>query len=226
MDCEYCGNTFKDRVSLKIHQTRTKYCIKIQEDRGVVIPKKKLFKCEFCGAEMATDNKKRHLASCKVKKQMEFESKSKEVDDTNEILRVKEKEMKDMLGYIYELHERMHELEYFNEVYRDVLIKNNLGWEVFNKDGECDKIIVRVQTTPDVSPPSTPCVRVTRPKGEPDYNSMTNDEIRATFDDLLDKDRDDKDRKTKEKEKVDERIMNMSRGEIFKDFMGMSKEWL
>jgi len=66
MNCEFCNNTFSTKYVLKNHQKRAKYCIKFQKSKGNEVTVD-LYKCEHCFLEMAVENKKRHLNTCKMK---------------------------------------------------------------------------------------------------------------------------------------------------------------
>ena len=50
MQCEHCKKTFSNKFTLKTHQTKAKYCLKIQ---GKLKPKVKqtCFNCKFCNKE-------------------------------------------------------------------------------------------------------------------------------------------------------------------------------
>jgi hypothetical protein len=56
--CEYCGTTFTRSYSLKQHQTKTKYCIALQQVQKYI--------CEVCGKELSRkDSLRRHQESCR-----------------------------------------------------------------------------------------------------------------------------------------------------------------
>lgn len=61
MECEYCGNVFKNKYILSNHQRTARYCIELQE-KDVV----KKFSCEYCDATFTSNYRKiSHGNKCK-----------------------------------------------------------------------------------------------------------------------------------------------------------------
>lgn len=52
MECEYCKKTFSTPGNLKMHQEKTKRCLKIQNKEAA-----KIFKCNYCDREFTFKNK-------------------------------------------------------------------------------------------------------------------------------------------------------------------------
>lgn len=65
-DCEYCGRTFATVSSLNYHKKHTKYCLRIQEEKGHQIPTK--ITCEHCQHQFtAYSIYTAHLVTCRKK---------------------------------------------------------------------------------------------------------------------------------------------------------------
>lgn len=66
--CEFCSKSFASKSGMKIHQTRTKYCIKIQQKMNLNVVDK-LETCQYCCTKYEPKTIKRHLVTCKLKQQ-------------------------------------------------------------------------------------------------------------------------------------------------------------
>ena len=78
MKCSYCKNDFSSKSILNYHQKTAKYCLKIQESKGVEI--KYLFQCEFCYKNMSQQiDLERHQIKCSDKKESEITNKYQEI---------------------------------------------------------------------------------------------------------------------------------------------------
>ena len=63
MHCEYCNNTFKNMFTLKTHQTKTKYCLKLQGKTS----QKGDYICEYCSKDFTLKaSLEDHYNSCKA----------------------------------------------------------------------------------------------------------------------------------------------------------------
>ncbi len=85
--CEYCEHIFKNKGSLKLHQTTAKYCIKMQKNNDNKINK---YICEFCSKECTQQNNlSRHQQNCRKKYVVNIDLLSGnniELENTNKIL--------------------------------------------------------------------------------------------------------------------------------------------
>jgi hypothetical protein len=67
MECEFCKNTFSNKSSLVKHQKRTKYCIGLREEKGLIddIKKEVEIKCFGCEKVFTSkENLKYHTEKC------------------------------------------------------------------------------------------------------------------------------------------------------------------
>ena len=78
LTCNFCGKEFKTKYLLNIHQTQTKYCLKIQESKNSEKIISSLIKCKFCDKEFSSSTFKRHDLSCKKKIQFLLNEKDQE----------------------------------------------------------------------------------------------------------------------------------------------------
>ena len=59
-ECEFCKKTFSTKGNLKIHQTKTKYCLEIQNKNG-----NKEYCCEYCKKDFVTKSGlDKHIKNC------------------------------------------------------------------------------------------------------------------------------------------------------------------
>ena len=66
-NCEFCNNSFSDKVTLKRHQKTAKYCVKLQDAGSVSQNKKHL--CDFCDKEYTQKTDlNRHMCICVEKR--------------------------------------------------------------------------------------------------------------------------------------------------------------
>jgi len=77
MECEYCKNTFSDKYVLKNHQKRAKFCLIIQKENNIEVDSQ-LIKCFYCEHLSGPGHLKRHLLTCKKKKEFDLNKKSEE----------------------------------------------------------------------------------------------------------------------------------------------------
>ena len=56
IQCQFCSNMFGDTKMLRQHQKKTKYCLKIQEDKDKSVKKEndEELSCQFCGKQFKT----------------------------------------------------------------------------------------------------------------------------------------------------------------------------
>ena len=78
LTCNFCGKEFKTKYLLNIHQTQTKYCLKIQESQNYIKIIQSLIKCKFCDKDFSSSTFKRHDLSCKKKIQFLLNEKDQE----------------------------------------------------------------------------------------------------------------------------------------------------
>ena len=88
MECEYCKNSFASKVSLYLHQTRSKYCLEKQGKQ----PKKE-WCCDECGKNFTqSTNCKRHQKICgqsKRKRIKTIDAQIKALEQEKEKLQIK-----------------------------------------------------------------------------------------------------------------------------------------
>lgn len=66
--CEYCKKDFTNKTTLKRHQNKTQYCLKIQE-------KQNKFTCSFCNKILSTEKKlSTHHNLCNKKIEVSYEN--------------------------------------------------------------------------------------------------------------------------------------------------------
>jgi len=78
LTCQFCSKEFKTKYLLNIHQTQTKYCLKIQESQNYQKIIQSLIKCKFCDKDFSSSTFKRHDLSCKKKIQFLLNEKDQE----------------------------------------------------------------------------------------------------------------------------------------------------
>jgi hypothetical protein len=69
MECPYCKNIFTNKHNLKAHQTRVKYCLKIQEKYNTNVSKISFKLCVDCDKKFSVNNYNKHIITCKNKLQ-------------------------------------------------------------------------------------------------------------------------------------------------------------
>lgn len=115
--CEFCDNEFSSKSSLNLHQKKAKYCLKKQEEIGIVKDNVH-YPCSLCNKEFSTKgNKDVHEQNCKITYNMhnklmlelkdEYDNKIKELNKT-----------------IIELEKQISEYKGKNDAYSEQ-IKNN-----------------------------------------------------------------------------------------------------
>jgi hypothetical protein len=130
--CEYCSNSFKNKIILKNHQNRAKYCITIQQTKNI-LRDNELKKCIFCLKSYASNTLKRHLDTCKIKKEVEKENKKLkkkeykkkdctsciELNDKNILIKNLEEEIKNLKDTLQEKEITISRLLIYNEIYKE-----------------------------------------------------------------------------------------------------------
>ena len=71
--CQYCGKYCKTKNLLHIHQTQTKYCLKIQESQNSQEIISSLVVCKYCNKNFSKGNFNIHDSTCKKKIQLKDE---------------------------------------------------------------------------------------------------------------------------------------------------------
>jgi hypothetical protein len=134
MECQYCKKILQTKSSLNSHQTKTKYCLKLQGKENI----KGLFLCEGCNKDF---NRKLHLTD-HIKVCEYCIPKVKELLKKIEIL---EKEKKDWLQEkkdLVKLHSDMIQTLVKNPRKTTNIHNNTLNLSVFNKSEEDIKKMV------------------------------------------------------------------------------------
>lgn len=76
VNCEYCGKEFSTKPNLKVHQTKTKYCLDIQKLKGIV-PELIYYNCRYCDKQFSIKyNLHVHENTCKYPYTQEYETKN------------------------------------------------------------------------------------------------------------------------------------------------------
>lgn len=83
MDCSFCHNKFSNKQNLNAHQSRAKYCLKIQNKKPDLE-----YNCDSCGKSfMSTTTLRRHKSSCSSKDLVvDLHKRIKELEDKNILL--------------------------------------------------------------------------------------------------------------------------------------------
>ena len=77
MNCQYCHNNFKNSYTLKTHQTKTKYCLKLQGLTNIVGE----YCCEYCNKDFTLRSSLQdHYDSCKANTKYVRKYKAKCID--------------------------------------------------------------------------------------------------------------------------------------------------
>jgi hypothetical protein len=107
MDCEFCKQKLSSLSNLNYHKKTNKKCLQVQNNNDVsaFIP------CEFCNKTFTSQIMKKHLISCKNKKETVMQEK-------DDIILEKDKELKEKDLEIIKLNTRITELETENNIYR------------------------------------------------------------------------------------------------------------
>ena len=113
MNCEFCGNLFKNAYVLKSHQKRAKYCILIQNNTGE--PVLQLYTCEFCSLQMAHDNNTRHITSCKKRASVLLENANNQIKELEKVIIKKDIEIAELKKDI-----EIAELKKGNIIYKEL----------------------------------------------------------------------------------------------------------
>src|SRR5271156_4035416 len=84
--CEFCNNNFSSKGTLKVHQTKSQYCIEIQKTKGLNLSSE-LFICDYCKKQFNMKHRlETHNLICREKQKNPFENKIKELSDQNILL--------------------------------------------------------------------------------------------------------------------------------------------
>jgi hypothetical protein len=118
--CEYCNSTLSTRSNLLFHQKNNKKCLEIQKSKSIET-KSDLKECEFCRKNFSSNIIKKHLFTCNIKKEKEYENKISELkkDYENKIFEL-EKEYEDK---IFELKNIIFQKDRYNFDLKELNIK-------------------------------------------------------------------------------------------------------
>ncbi len=114
LTCQFCGKQFKTKYLLTIHQTQTKYCLKIQESQNFQNIIESLFTCNFCEKKFSTKHFNRHDSTCKKKIKFLLNQKDEEnirlkaekIEKAEEIAKMKTEKEKEISSIYKNLAER------------------------------------------------------------------------------------------------------------------------
>ena len=136
MDCEFCKKVFKTKYSLTTHKQSTKSCLLIQGN----VENETIFeyKCSFCEKKFSLNQHlERHEKICKVKKQEEQESISKQLEDYKKLRaeikqqRQYEKEIKTLKDEVSSLKEELYKKDLKIEILKtEIRVKDELKEDV------------------------------------------------------------------------------------------------
>ena len=140
--CQYCNSTLSTKGNLLFHQKNNKKCLEIQKNNSVEI-NCKLKNCEFCEKSFSSNIIKKHLLTCIIKKEKEYEIK---ICKLEQIIIEKEKEFeikisnkeKLQLEKEKEFQNKIFDLEQINSE-KDIKIcelqtENNMYRNIYEKD--------------------------------------------------------------------------------------------
>ncbi len=121
LKCEYCGNIFSSKYSLKTHQQRANYCLKIQKELNINIKVKIIHKCDYCSKEVTSkENLYHHINNCKVRLRSEIQKLKKyteKLEKENQDLKLQLEKEKFRTDLAIEKREK--------EIYKDLHKKDN-----------------------------------------------------------------------------------------------------
>lgn len=116
IECEFCGNPFKNKYSLRTHQKTVKSCIKIQEELGInTQDNQQNYTCHSCSKQFnIKSNYIYHIENCKIARTIS--------NETVELLMIeKEKEIIRLSTLVQSYQEQSKKLE---EQYKKVEEQN------------------------------------------------------------------------------------------------------
>lgn len=112
--CEFCNNEFTNKVVLRTHQRRTKYCLAIQQNTENHVVIEELTECEYCLLKVDVTKLQRHQDTCRAKLLHQIKQK----DDLIQMLR----EHKDK--QVGELKQEIAGLRAEIKIYKQMQTKN------------------------------------------------------------------------------------------------------
>jgi hypothetical protein len=131
-ECQFCKSKLTTKSNLTFHQKNNKKCLDIQKSKSIEV-KSELKECDFCNKKFNITNINRHLSSCKVKKDSEYENMKIQIKNT-------ETEIKNMKFQINELEEiNLYQKNKISELE----IQN---YELENKLKELTTLNIKLQT--------------------------------------------------------------------------------
>jgi len=125
MQCEYCKKTFKNKNSLYTHQTKTKYCLKIQEKNPETS-----YTCQYCSKVfIRKDGYEVHLTGhltdpVTTKLQQENNKIEEENKELKHKLEIKDETLKNMSEQIKVFQEETKQLKEEIKVLQEENLKN------------------------------------------------------------------------------------------------------
>jgi hypothetical protein len=132
--CEFCNNKFKNISNLNNHKKRTKYCIELQKQKNSEVSNY-LTECQYCSKSFSSHIFKRHLETCKLKKEnciTVLEERNKFLEDRNKFLEEKYISQSKLIEEIqYELKSKDELIEFIKrKINNEIDIKNSLKEEI------------------------------------------------------------------------------------------------
>ena len=132
--CEFCNNKFKTISNLNNHKKRTKYCIELQKQKNSEVTNY-LIDCEYCLKSFSSHLLKRHLETCKFKKEniiSVLEEKNKFFEERNKFLEEKYNTQNKLIEELKEELKNKNELIEFikAKISSEIDIKNSLKEEI------------------------------------------------------------------------------------------------
>jgi len=112
IECEFCNKEFSTKGNLIKHQKSTKYCIKIQKERGISVDEPHKYNCKFCNKNFyEKSNYTKHEIICSEKPNKEKEELYAEIEKLKSIISEKDERILDLEGEVAQLKEENRMIE-------------------------------------------------------------------------------------------------------------------
>ena len=119
INCEFCNKTFSTKGNLIKHQQSTKYCMKIQKEKGKNVQEPKKYKCSFCDKKFyEKSNFTKHELVCTEKSNKEITKLLIEIENLKHTIVEKDNNINNMEKEVQALKEenKMIEIKTQNSV--------------------------------------------------------------------------------------------------------------
>jgi len=129
-NCKYCKKIFTSIGNLTKHQKTTKYCLKIQQEKNLIIIDELKHQCNYCKKDISKYHLEKHKETCLLKYQHIIDEVEKKY--TNSILSLEEDILKNKLEKDKEIKYMENIINKKNEIISDNE-KTILSLEIENK---------------------------------------------------------------------------------------------